>query len=144
MKTTIEVNGYEIVIEETDGMVSVSALKDGETVEEFSLEATEGAEGVEGEEVQSFGEYEEEEDFEGEVMPGEDTDLEDELEEEEEDEMPEEEDELEEEEDELEEEEEQNAAPALESFSSFINKKSNSNSKKTPKKNSNSKVVKKK
>lgn len=39
MKTTIEVNGYEIVIEETDGMISVSAMKDDEIVEEFQLEA---------------------------------------------------------------------------------------------------------
>jgi hypothetical protein len=44
MKTTIEVNGYEIVIEETDGFVSVSALKDDEVIEEFQLESTSGSE----------------------------------------------------------------------------------------------------
>ena len=49
MKTTIEMNGYEIVIEETAGMLSVTAMKDGETVEEFSLE-TEGGEEQEGQE----------------------------------------------------------------------------------------------
>ena len=46
MKTTIEVKGYQIVIDETDELVTVTATKDDETVEEFSLELSE--EGVEG------------------------------------------------------------------------------------------------
>ena len=59
MKTTIEVNGYQIVVEELEGWVSVSALKDEEVVEEFTLESEET---VEGEEMHAFGE--EEDDFE--------------------------------------------------------------------------------
>lgn len=59
MKTTIEVNGYQIVVEELEGSVSVSALKDEEVVEEFTLESEET---VEGEEMHAFGE--EEDDFE--------------------------------------------------------------------------------
>ena len=129
MKTTIEVNGYEIVIEETDGMVSVSALKDGETVEEFSLEGDmpEGSDKTTGEEeISTFDEFEEEEDL-GDDIPDEFEGGEEE--EEEENEIHE--DDLEEEnEEEEEEEEEEKEAPALESFSSFINKK-----KKDPKKN---------
>ena len=129
MKTTIEVNGYEIVIEETDGMVSVSALKDGETVEEFSLEGDmpEGSDKATGEEeISTFDEFEEEEDL-GDDIPDEFEGGEEE--EEEENEIHE--DDLEEEnEEEEEEEEEEKEAPALESFSSFINKK-----KKDPKKN---------
>jgi hypothetical protein len=39
MKTTIEVNGYEITIEEMGGKIMVSAMKDDETVEEFELES---------------------------------------------------------------------------------------------------------
>jgi hypothetical protein len=35
MKTTIEVNGYEITIEDVDGVVTVSAEKNGEVIEEF-------------------------------------------------------------------------------------------------------------
>ena len=43
MKLTFEINGYVINIDETeDGMVSVSASKDDEVVEEFSLEGGEG------------------------------------------------------------------------------------------------------
>ena len=34
MKTTIEVNGYEIKIEEMEGKIMVSAMKDDEVVEE--------------------------------------------------------------------------------------------------------------
>ena len=41
MKTKIEVLGYEIEIEEVDGVVTVKADFDGETVEEFTLEAQE-------------------------------------------------------------------------------------------------------
>jgi len=38
MKTTIEINGFEIVISEQEGAVVVSAIKGDETVEEFTLE----------------------------------------------------------------------------------------------------------
>ena len=47
MKTTIEVSGYEIKIEEMGGKIMVSAMKDDEVVEEFELES-EGMEGEEG------------------------------------------------------------------------------------------------
>ena len=45
MKTKVEVLGYEIEIEEVDGVVTVKADLDGETVEEFTLETPEGEEG---------------------------------------------------------------------------------------------------
>lgn len=71
MKTKVEVLGYEIEIEEVDGVVTVKAELDGETVEEFTLETPEEGEGQEegGEDVQSFGDFESEdkeddEDFE--------------------------------------------------------------------------------
>jgi len=86
MKTTIEVNGFEIKIEEMDGKIMVSAMKDDEVVEEFELES-EGMEGgedfgddeMEGDddEMSSFGDddMEEEEDFgDDEEMDGEDMD----------------------------------------------------------------------
>ena len=53
MKTTIEVKGYQIVIEETENEISVTAIKDDETMEEFTLnlgEESEGSEEKEGEE----------------------------------------------------------------------------------------------
>lgn len=112
MKTTIEVSGFEIKIEEMDGKIMVSAMKDEEVVEEFELES----EGMEGEE-----------DFGGE-MEGDDDDMsafgeEDEMEEEgeefgDDDEMEEEGDEFEEEEEEMEEEE-----GKLESFSYFVKRR---------------------
>lgn len=37
MKTKVEINGYEISIEEMGGNITVKALKDGESVEEFTL-----------------------------------------------------------------------------------------------------------
>ena len=61
MKTTIEINGYEIVIEETEGVLTVKAQKDEETIEEFEIDTTEEGEG---EGVQAFGEGEDDEDFE--------------------------------------------------------------------------------
>jgi len=99
MKTTIEVSGFEIKIEEMDGKIMVSAMKDDEVVEEFELES-EGMEGdedfgddeMEGDddEMSSFGDddMEEEEDFgDDEEMDGEDMDDEgEEMEEMEEDE----------------------------------------------------------
>lgn len=93
MKTKVEINGYEIEIEEKNGVISVSATFDDEVVEEFQIEMEEGQDDEEGQEdVQGFDEFgqDEEEDF------GQD-----------------------EEEDELEDEEE----GKLESFQSFINKK---------------------
>jgi len=63
MKTTIEINGYEVVIEETEGVLTVKAQKDEETIEEFEIDTTEEGEG---EGVQAFGEGEDEEDFEDE------------------------------------------------------------------------------
>ena len=114
MKTTIEMNGYEIVIEETAGMLSVTAMKDGETVEEFSLETeAQGAEENEteegGEEVKSFGDFGgEEEDFGGEGSE----DLEDELQ-----------DEAQDEEESQDEEEEEEKMESLKTFESFITKK---------------------
>jgi len=63
MKTTIEMNGYQIVVEETEGSISVSALKDEEVVEEFTLELEEEGD----EDLHAFDAEEEgEEDFEGE------------------------------------------------------------------------------
>jgi hypothetical protein len=123
MKTTIEMHGFEIVIEETEaGLLTVSALKDGEVVEEFSLEGGEDHpdfEGEsEGEEIKGFGEFGqgEEEDFEGEedFEEGEDLDEVQDVDDEEE---------LEGEEDLDEEEEDEEEEAKLESFQSFINKK---------------------
>jgi hypothetical protein len=107
MKTTIEIKGYQIVIDETEELVTVTAMKDDETVEEFSLELTEGEEGEEaqGEDgIKSFDDFGgEEEDFGGEEAQDDD-EIQDEIQ------------------DELEEEEEE-SENKLESFQSFINKK---------------------
>lgn len=112
MKTTIEVKGYTILIEEMEGTVQVSALLDEEVVEEFTLEAASGesdddSDKEEGSEIKGFEDFSEEEDFEGEMQD------EDEMQ----DEMQDEDDEDEDDEDEDEDEE-----SALESFQSFINK----------------------
>ena len=107
MKTTIEIKGYQIVIDETEELVTVTAIKDDETVEEFSLELTEGEEGEESQsedDIRSFDDFGgEEEDFGGEEAQDDD-ELQDEIQ------------------DELEEEEEE-SENKLESFQSFINKK---------------------
>ena len=103
MKTKVEVNGYEIVIEEKDGVISVSATKDEEVIEEFEIETEEGQGNEEdSEEVQDFDEFgqDEEEDFEG------DEDSEEDSEEDEESELEEDENDV-----------------KLESFQSFINKR---------------------
>ena len=98
MKTKIEVLGYEIEIEEVDGVVTVKADFDGETVEEFTLEAQEeGQDNEEGndDDVKGFEDFEgqeEEEDFEGQ---GDEDDAQDEVQDD----------------------------KALESFQSFINKR---------------------
>ena len=107
MKTTIEIKGYQIVIEETEELVTVTAMKDDETVEEFSLELTEGEEAQDEEGIRSFDDFGgEEEDFGGEES--------DELQDEIQDEI---QDDIEGDEDEDEDD------SALESFQSFINKK---------------------
>jgi hypothetical protein len=106
MKTTIEIKGYQIVIDETEELVTVTAMKDDETVEEFSLELTEGEEAQGEDDIRSFDDFGgEEEDFGGEEAQDED---EDELQDEIQDEM---------------EEEEEESENKLESFQSFINKK---------------------
>jgi len=114
MKTTIEIGGVEILIEETDGVINVSALKDGETIEEFEIDA-EGDES-EGDELPEDDENDEE-DFEGE-----DDDMEDD--EEGEDDF--EDDDMEGEEPEggeSEEDEEPKPETKLESFSSFLKRR---------------------
>lgn len=103
MKTKVEVLGYEIEIEEVDGVVTVKAELDGETVEEFTLETPEGQEESEGDDdVKGFKDFDsqsqEEEDFEGQGQEEEDFEGQEEEEEEEED------------------------GKTLESFQSFINK----------------------
>lgn len=109
MKTTIEINGHEIVIEENDGLITVSALKEGEVIEEFELTSEPKGEMEEGQEEDTMKDFE---DFE-----------EEEEEKEELGEMREEEEEdSEEEEEEREEEEEQNESK-LESFQSFLKKR---------------------
>jgi hypothetical protein len=123
MKTTIEIKGYQIVIDETEELLTVTAMKDDETVEEFSLELTEGGEDekAQGEDgIKSFDDFgsEEEEDFDDEEDFA-DEEIQDETEDETQDETQDEiQDELEEEE-----EEEEESENKLESFQSFINKK---------------------
>lgn len=95
MKTTIEIKGYQIVIDETEEMVTVTAMMDDETVEEFSLELTEGEEAQGEEGIRSFDDFGgEEEDFDGEESQDDD-----------------------------ESQDEEESENKLESFQSFINKK---------------------
>lgn len=114
MKTKIEVLGYEIEIEEVDGVVTVKAEFDGEVVEEFTLEPQEAQsdsddhEGEGDDDVKGFGDFEgqnEEEDFEGDFDAQDDED-EDEDEDEGDDDDEHGDDEV-----------------KLESFNSFFNKK---------------------
>jgi len=124
MKTTIEMHGFEIVIEGTEeGILTVSALKDGDVVEEFTLEAGEDysdmeGEESEGEEIKGFSEFGEgeEEDFEDseDDEDMDDEDMDDEVQD------VDDEEELEGDED-MDEEEEKESK--LESFQFFINKK---------------------
>ncbi len=99
MKTKVEVLGYEIEIEEVDGVVTVKADLDGETVEEFTLETPEGEEGQD-EEGQGDDDVKGFKDFDGQAQ---------------EEDFPQ----GQEEEDEDDEDEKE----TLESFQSFINKK---------------------
>jgi hypothetical protein len=110
MKTSVEINGYLITIEEIDGVISVNAAKDDEIVEEFTITVEEGEEGEEGEDVRPFGEYGEEDDFDSD---DDDDDVQDEMQDEMQDEL---QDEDEDDDDELQ-------GRALESFQSFISKK---------------------
>ena len=105
MKTTIEMHGYEIVIDEPkEGFLKVTALKDGEVVEEFELEGGEDHPGFEGEEEDDFDDVE---DLDGAEESEEDLDYSEESEEDLDDE-------------DFEEEEEEGK---LESFNSFIRKR---------------------
>ena len=119
MKTTIEVNGFEIVISEENGVISVSAMKDGEMMEEFEIqtEETEGGEDMSDDDMSDFEEFgsEEEEDFEGQ---DEDESQDDDEEESQDD------DEDEEESQDGEESQDEEELGKLESFQSFFNKKS--------------------
>ena len=65
MKTKVEINGYEIEIEEKNGVISVTATFDDEVVEEFQIEMEEGQDEEGQEDVQGFDEFgqDEEEDF---------------------------------------------------------------------------------
>jgi len=101
MKTKVEINGYEIEIEERDGLISVTATFEDEVVEEFQIETEEGQGDEEGQEdVQGFDEFgqDEEEDFGQEDEEGQ-------------------------EDDEDEEEGQNEMEGKLESFQAFINKK---------------------
>lgn len=84
MKTTIEASGYVIEVSEQENGVVVSATKDGEMVEEFTLDL-ESVE-LEGGEVESTEEFTED-DFEGEDEDFEGEESEDEDEDEDEDEV---------------------------------------------------------
>jgi hypothetical protein len=111
MKTSVEINGYLITIEEIDGVISVNAAKDDEIVEEFTITVEEGDEdfaGEEGGDVKPFGDYEEEDDF----GSDEDDDIQDEIQ-----------DELQDDEEDDDDDEDELQGRALESFQSFISKK---------------------
>ena len=110
MKTSVEINGYLITIEEIDGVISVNAAKDDEIIEEFTITVEEGDEdfaGEEGGDVKPFDDYEEEDDF----GSDEDDDIQDEIQ-----------DELQDDEEDDDDEDELQGR-ALESFQSFISKK---------------------
>ncbi len=111
MITKVEINGYEITIEENEGLITVRAEKDEEIIEEFSIETGESQESEESEEseegqgIKSFGDFGgEEEDFGAQ----EEEEIQDEEEESELGEM---------------QDEEEESENKLESFQSFINKK---------------------
>lgn len=113
MKTTIEIGGYVLSIEEQAGSLMVSAEKDGDVVEEFTLPLGEGVESDEeegDEDVKSFGEFEEEDDFENEVDEDESDDEEDDDDDNDDD-------------DNDDDEEENNNEMSLESFGKFITKR---------------------
>lgn len=106
MKTTIEVQGYEIKIDEMNDKIMISAEKDGEVVEQFELEIDPGFEDDNMGGMEPF-EGDEEEDFE-EMDDMDDDDMED---------MEEGDDEMEED------EEEEQGEKKLESFSHFVKRR---------------------
>ena len=112
MKTTIEVHGYEIKIDEMNDRILVSAVKDGETIEEFELDVEAGFEDEDDMEgMEAFGEEgDEEEDFD---MDDEDLDDEDFGDDDEECDSEEEEEDMREEEE----------GKKLESFNHFVRRK---------------------
>lgn len=101
MKTTIEVNGYEIVIEESEGIVTVKAMQDDDVVEEFELETSD----AEVQDDMDFEEFsgEEEEDFDSDESDDDEDD--------------------EDESDDNEEDFDSEEAPKLESFQSFLKRR---------------------
>lgn len=109
MITKVEINGYEITIEENEGLITVKAEKDEEIIEEFSIEteeAQEGEESEEGEGIRSFDDFGgEEEDFGSQEGEEEESELGEEIQDEDED------------------EDEEESENKLESFQAFINKK---------------------
>lgn len=122
MKTTIEINGYEIVIEEIDGLISVSAVKDDEVIEEFEIQSGAQSQSEDSEEVDTeFDGGEEVQDFEefGSEESEEDSENDEDSEDSEEDED-EKDEENEEESDEVDESDEERK---LESFQSFLKKR---------------------
>ncbi len=64
MKTTIEIKGFEVKVEELDGVLMLSVAKDGEIIEEMEIGGEEDFEETEDEEVQDFEDFEDEEDDE--------------------------------------------------------------------------------
>lgn len=111
MITNIDVLGFIIKVEDNDGVVKITAEKDGDVVEELSLDPKEFEEGTEaksGEDIKNFNEF-----------SGEENEVKEE--ETEEDEKDEEEESDEKEEDEKDEDEEKNES--IRSFSKFFNKK---------------------
>jgi len=111
MKSTVELNGFEIVIEDVDGVITVSASKDGEVVEEFTLESEDqsDADVDDDGDVQGFDEFGgEEEDFDSEDDSDDDSDDDDSDDEGDSEEI---------------EEEVESDETKLESFQSFISKR---------------------
>ena len=106
MKTSVEVNGYVISIEEVEGVISVNAMKDDEIIEEFTIETEEG-DSDEEDDVKGFDKFgEEEEDFEDDSEEDEDDSDDSDDDDEDEDDS-----------------DERLEDSALESFQAFINKK---------------------
>lgn len=67
MKTEVEINGFEISIEEIEGKISVKVEMNDEIIEELTLDAADYENGSEDEEeVRAFGDEESEEGEEGE------------------------------------------------------------------------------
>lgn len=128
MKTSIEISGYLITIEEVDGLISVNAAKDNEVLEEFTINVEESddefakEDSEEMNDVKPFGEYDEEEDFEDQ-----EDEIQNQIDENPESEMPSDENEDEEDDDEDDDDEDEendnDDELSLESFQSFINKK---------------------